>query len=134
MWVIPFQAIQFLPRFPKCLFRHNGVVLHHFTTDAIGDLLSVNSDGTYALTYPMPQKDGFGGTARRLVALVHKVNQSNLRENYVLNAAQISLTPTGILLPHQQSADAAVRDLTGRRILHPRRGIYIREGRKLLIH
>lgn len=118
----------------KDVFRHNGVILHHFTADALGDLLDVNPDGTYALTYPMAQKDGFGGTGRRIVALVHKVNKSNLRENYVLNAAQLAITTTGIREQRQQPADAALYDLSGRRVHSPRRGLYIRLGHKLLIY
>ena len=71
----------------KDVFRHNGVILHYFTSQAIGDQLSIEANGSYSVTYPMEEKVGFGGTARRLVAFVHKVNQSDPYDTYVLNGA-----------------------------------------------
>ena len=75
----------------KDVFRHNGVILHYFTSQAIGDLLSIEGDGTYSVTYPMAEAAGYGGTARRLVAFVHKVNRSDPYDTYVLNAAEMKL-------------------------------------------
>ena len=75
----------------KDVFRHNGVILHYFTSQAIGDLLSIEANGSYSITYPKEEKVGFGGTARRLVAFVHKVNQSDPYDTYVLNAAEMKL-------------------------------------------
>jgi len=80
----------------KDVFRHNGVILHYFTQEAIGDLLQTSEDGTYDIRYPAVEKEGFGGTGRRLVAFVHKVNKADLRDNAVLNATQSRLNTDGI--------------------------------------
>ncbi len=121
----------------KQVFRHNGVILHYFTEDAAGDRLTIQPDGKYAVAYPAAAKEGFGGTGRRLVALVHKMNKDDLRENEVLNAAQVSVTPTGVeAIKNGQptgSQLSAVYDLAGRRVMSPQRGLYIRGGRKLLV-
>ena len=121
----------------KDVFRHNGVILHHFTSEAVGDPLPVGADGTFALSYPAMAKEGFGGTGRRLVALVHKVDKGNLRENAVLNAAQLTLVPTGIGQTQggqpTRGQLSAVYDLAGRKVASPGRGIYLRGGRKLLV-
>jgi len=121
----------------KEVFRHNGVILHSFTKEAVGDLLEVQADGKYSLTYPVVEKEGFGGTGRRIVALIHKVNKNNLRENGVLNAAQVSVVPTGVeaIKDGQPTGSqlSAVFNLAGRKVMSPQRGLYIRHGRKVLV-
>ncbi len=134
----------------KEVFRHNGVILHYFTQEAIGDLLSTDSEGKYSVTYDLPTKEGFGGTGRRIVAFVHKVNKSKLSDNQVLNAAQSSLGTDGIIsMDNGQWTDdnevSSVYDLSGRKVLSHRsplttpqsarlpRGIYIKNGRKLVV-
>lgn len=127
----------------KDVFRHNGVILHHFTDNAVGDVLSVNSDGTFSVSFASVEKAGFGGNGQRLVALVHKVNKNDLRDNQVLNAAQMAYKTSGI---HQfenenQASEAAVYDLNGRRIQNWRqnaekslpKGIYIANGKKIVV-
>ncbi|MBR1732221.1 MAG: hypothetical protein IJ729_00535 [Alloprevotella sp.] len=116
------------------VFRHNGVTLHSYNTAPAGDLLAIDADkGTFSVSYPEVEKKGFGGTGRRLVAVVHKVNKDNLRDNEVLNAAQLDLNATGINSVHTTPAtDTATYDLLGRRVSHPVKGIYVRNGRKLL--
>ena len=120
------------------VFRHNGVILHHFTAEAIGDLLTTEAGGTYSLDYPMTEKAGFGGTVRRLVAFIHKVNRDNPYDNYVLNAAEMRLGgDDGISLPegNKEQGIPRIYDLQGRRItnsrLHP--GLYIRGNRKVMV-
>ena len=120
------------------VFRHNGVILHHFTAEAIGDLLTTEAGGTYSIDYPMTEKAGFGGTARRLVAFIHKVNRDNPYDNYVLNAAEMRLGgDDGISLPegNKEQGIPRIYDLQGRRItnsqLHP--GLYIRGNRKVMV-
>ena len=125
----------------KDVFRHNGVILHYYNSDPVGDLLSVEENGTYSVSFPAVEKEGFGGTARRLVAFVHKVNKSNLRDNQVLNAAQLQLT-SGIDVQELKTRNAAVYDLSGRKLpslqegiggrLLPK-GIYIQNGKKVVI-
>ena len=125
----------------KDVFRHNGVILHYYNSDPVGDLLSVEENGTYSVSFPAVEKEGFGGTTRRLVALVHKVNKSNLRDNQVLNAAQLQLT-SGIDIQELKTRNAAVYDLQGRKLpslqegaggrILPK-GIYIQNGKKLVI-
>ena len=123
----------------KDVFRHNGIILHYFTKEAIGDLLQVEDDATYSVSYPTVAKEGFGGTSRRLVAFVHKVDKASLRGNEVLNAAQQLLGNTGIEAPchegsDRRSADDKCYDLVGREIgkQRPARGMYIRNGKKWL--
>ena len=101
------------------VFRHNGVILHYYTKEAIGDLLTTNENGAYSLYYPVVTKAGFGGTRQRLVALIHKVDKENLRENYVLNATQTFLNADGIRGIDNSKfkiQNDAVYDLSGRRI------------------
>ena len=129
------------------VFRHNGVILHYFTTEAIGDLLSTEANGSYSVTYPMVEKTGFGGTARRLVAFIHKVNKDDLYDNYVLNAAEMSLDDEDGIISideGQLMMNNSVYDLQGRRIVKGQmangkwlqgnlpRGLYISNGRKII--
>ena len=131
------------------VFRHNGIILHYFTTDAIGDLLTTNSGGLYSVTYPMVEKAGFGGTSRRLVAFIHKVNKADPYDNYVLNAAELSFDEIDGIKSiddgQRTTDDESIYDLSGRRItaeaassrstLHTslKKGIYIIGGRKVII-
>ena len=125
----------------KDVFRHNGVILHYFTAEAIGDLLSTEANGSYSVTYPMIEATGFGGTARRLVAFVHKVNRDDPYDTYVLNAAEMHLDDEdGIdLIDNGQltidNEGAAIFDLSGRCVsnAHLPKGIYIVGGNKKVI-
>ncbi|MBR4433406.1 MAG: hypothetical protein IKS80_02730 [Bacteroidaceae bacterium] len=125
----------------KDVFRHNGIILHYFTAEAIGDLLSTEANGSYSVTYPMVEATGFGGTARRLVAFVHKVNKDDPYDTYVLNAAEMYLDDEdGIpsIDNGQLTIDnvgAAIFDLSGRRVsnAHLPKGIYIVGGNKKVI-
>jgi len=124
------------------VFRHNGVILHYFTTDAIGDLLTTEENGSYSVTYPMVEKPGFGGTARRLVAFVHKVNKNDPYDTFVLNAAELHLDEDdGIpsIKNGQLAIDNAVYDLSGRKfsteaISSLKKGLYIVGGKKKLVY
>ena len=115
----------------KDVFRHNGVILHYFTAEAIGDLLPTETNGSYSVTYPMVEKAGFGGTSRRLVAFVHKVNKSNPYDTYVLNAAEKRLDDEdGIReiqnskfnddgeIVNRKSSNSTCYDLQGRQIVN----------------
>lgn len=123
------------------VFRHNGVILHYFTTEAIGDLLSTEANGSYSVTYPMVEKAGFGGTARRLVAFVHKVNKDDPYDTYVLNATEMSLDdddaikgiPEGSENSDYSEYSDKWYDLSGRRVSNPKRGIYIKGNKKVVI-
>ena len=133
----------------KQVFRHNGVILHYFNQAAIGDVFTTDAEGHYSVTYPMVKKEGYGGTAQRLVAIVHKVNKNDLRENEALNAAQewLSGGPDGIRDVKNESVKSekwsdAVYDLSGRRIADSSSvtrhsslpsGIYIVNSRKVVI-
>jgi hypothetical protein len=131
----------------KKVFRHNGVILHYFTSEALGDLLQVQSNGSYSVTFPAVQKTGFGGTSRRYVAFVHKVNKNDLRDNQVLNATQLAIGQTAI---HEVSLESetdnsplgnpigsqGIYDLTGRRLSPTRplpHGLYLVGGRKVVV-
>ena len=119
----------------KQVFRHNGVILHYFTKEALGDQLEVQSNGSYRVTYPTIQKDGFGGTARRYVAFVHKINKDNLRDNTVLNAAQFPIIPTGINDLNQGVKPHGTYDLAGRQIVNRKlpKGLYVSNGHKIVV-
>ena len=136
----------------KDVFRHNGVILHYFTHEAIGDLLDIEANGSYSVTYPMTEKAGFGGTSRRLGAFVHKVNKNDLRDNSVLNAAELVMDATSIheiknekfFCPSSEATKVErkmkndVYDLSGRirgQMVNGKlaKGIYISNGHKINI-
>lgn len=127
----------------KDVFRHNGVILHYFTTEAIGDLLSIEASGLYSVTYPMVEKAGFGETVRRLVAFVHKVNKDDPYDTYVLNAAELYLDDDdGIPSIHnsQWTMDNEIYNLAGQQVVNHQlshrklpKGLYICNGRKTIV-
>lgn len=118
------------------VFRHNGVVLKMFNTAPLGDQLSPAADGTFSLTFPPIPSDvkSYGGTSQRLVALISRVNKENLRDNEVLNAAQLPLgTESGIQSINGKQQTSTIYDLQGRRqtgFTHS--GIYIVGGKKVV--
>ena len=126
------------------VFRHNGVILHYYNSDPIGDLLSVEENGRYSVSFPEVEKEGFGGTARRLVAFVHKVNKNDLRDNQVLNVAQLMLTSgiENVTQKENANGESNIYDLSGRKLpslqggdggrLLPK-GIYIQNGKKVVV-
>ena len=121
------------------VFRHNGVILHHFNEDPDGQPLHVLPDGTFHVAYNLVEKEGYGGTARRIVAFVHPTDKEHIQRNQVLNAAQLTVTPAdGIRQPqrHSQNASrtATLCDLAGRHLGNKplRPGIYIQGNRKVL--
>lgn len=127
----------------KDVFHHNGIILHYFTKEAIGDLIETDEQGRYDITYPNVEKTGFGGTGRRLVAFVHKVNKSNFGDNYVLNATETRVGADGIrgVDNAERKMSNEVFDLSGRRIPSGlksqssslKKGVYISNGRKILV-
>ena len=118
----------------KDVFCHNGVILHHFTSSAAGDLISPDTEGRYSMVFTSIEKEGFGGTRQRIVALVHRTNKENLRDNQVLNAAEIITQATGIqdLRLTKDTTPNATYDLQGRRISTLNKGVYIVNGKKIL--
>lgn len=116
------------------VFRHNGVILHCYCSDAAGDVLQVSADGTYRVSYPAVSKAGYGGTAQRIVAFVHRLDREHLRENAVLNAAQLYVGASGVSGVRAASIEAPTYDLSGRRVERPfRPGIYLSSGTKKVI-
>ena len=123
------------------VFRHNGVILHHFNSAALGDPIEAASDGTFSQTYPLVEAAGFGGTARRIVAFVHQINKDNLRENEVLNATQTYLygAPDGIGGVEAAGASgkgvgSGIYTLLGQRLSSSSsrlKGVYVIGGRKV---
>jgi len=105
------------------VFRHNGVILHHYTSNAAGDRLAIDSDGRFDVTFPAAEDvEGFGGTERRIVALVHPIDKNNLRKNTVLNVTQAYLT-TGISGVNDNGTEnIEIYDLSGRKVSSLRQG------------
>jgi len=118
----------------KEVFRHNGVILHHFNTQPAGDLLTVSATGAYDVSFPAVKREGFGGTERRIVAFVHRMNTAELRDNEVLNAAQVYLTQTAVETPRTIVRPTTLFDLGGRPVAprNLRPGIYLQGGRKVV--
>lgn len=120
----------------KDVFHHNGIILHYYTEDAIGDLLTTNENGSYSIFFPSVTKQGFGGTRRRLVAFIHKVDKSSLKDNTVLNATQFILGSDdieGIINSPSPNLNARY-DLAGRRINSPLpKGLYIHNHKKFVV-
>ena len=135
----------------KQVFRHNGVILHHYNKAPIGDELNTDADGLFSVTYPMVAKNGFGGKARRIVAFVHQVNKNDLRQNEVLNATQewLNGAPDGIRdmedgrwkmeddIVNSKSLNGKCYDLFGRCVANNSstlpKGIYIIGCRKVVL-
>lgn len=120
----------------KDVFHHNGIILHYYTEEAIGDLLTTNENGSYSIFYPSVTKQGFEGTRRRLVAFIHKVDRSSLKDNTVLNANQFILGSDGIEgIVHSPLPNLNARyDLAGRRINSQLpKGLYIHNHRKFVV-
>lgn len=78
------------PNSPSDLFetyRHNGVIRLNLCTESIGDLLSAEADGSYSVTYPaFSLKKGWNPANCHVVAFLHRINKTDMRDNYVLNA------------------------------------------------
>ena len=68
-------------------FRHNGIVRHMFTKQMRGDELTVAQDATFSVALdPVAWKDSWNWDNCQVVAFVHKCNEKNLADNFVLNA------------------------------------------------
>lgn len=114
-------------------FCHNGVILHTYNADPLGDLLDIDTaNGTFHVSYPDVTATRFGGTALRIVAIVHQVDKNNLRRNQALNAAQLWLEHTGIGQLRTTEHDSSVFDLQGRRLRKAQKGICIQNGKKVV--
>lgn len=126
-------------------FRHNGVIRHVFTKDALGDAITIERDGEkclYSMTFPWPEKLSplpiLDESRTDVVAFVHLTDTKAMASNYILNAGSLRLTAKtdGVSLPESApSAPASgCYDLQGRRVdeAHLESGIYIRNGQRIL--
>lgn len=123
------------------VFRHNGVILHHYNHNPAGDTLHTQTDGTFSVNYPLVDKQGFGGNARRIVALVHPTDTGNPQNNQVLNAAQIALNNADHIQPtyerqyHNNETPNTTYDIAGRQVNSnaTKQGFYIQGKRKFIV-
>ena len=126
-------------------FRHNGVIRHVFTKDALGDAITIERDGEkclYSMTFPWPTKLSplpiLDENRTDVVAFVHLTDTKAMASNYILNAGSLRLTAKtdGVSLPESApSAPASgCYDLQGRRVdeAHLESGVYIRNGQRIL--
>ena len=68
-------------------FRHNGIVRRMLTKVATGDLLSVAEDASFSVDLePVALKSSWKWENCQVIAFVHKYNEKNLADNFVLNA------------------------------------------------
>lgn len=120
-------------------FHHNGVVRAYYNTDIFGDALELGEDNTYDVTYPAQELDSsWVETNLRVVAIVHRVNRTNVDDNEALNAGQAWLARTSGIASTTTKGEASptVYDLQGRRLgtsIPQRRGLYVSGGRKVLV-
>lgn len=116
-------------------FRHRGVIRHCFSLGDNGDLMTINDDGSFDISF----NDITPGSDWKIencevVAFVHKVNTEDLSDNYVLNAGatrfndysqtsvesiadsdgiRISVTPTGRIVASDPMASLRIYTLSG---------------------
>lgn len=118
------------------VFKHNGVLRGTYNKEPIGDLLTVNADGTFDVSF-----DGISLISEeveknmRVVALLHRVNKADIADNFVLNAAEARWqVADGIhaVSPSRKDGEA-IYDLQGRRVAHPQHGVYIVGGKKVVL-
>jgi hypothetical protein len=71
----------------KDRFRHNGVIRSVLNSTPVGDLLNVDANGDYSVTFPLPAygADWIADNCH-YVAFVHRINKSDMSDNYVLNS------------------------------------------------
>ena len=77
----------------KDRFRHNGVIRHNFCTNVTGDQLVLGENNTYSVdfaTLPLANKNWKLQNCQ-VVAFVHMLNQTNMRQNQVLNANRLPM-------------------------------------------
>lgn len=77
----------------KDRFRHNGVIRHNFCTNLTGDQLVLGENNTYSVdfaTLPLANKNWKLQNCQ-VVAFVHMLNQTNMRQNQVLNANRLPI-------------------------------------------
>lgn len=117
------------------VFRHNGVQRGAFNSAPLGDLLEVQADGTFSVSFPaiaIPAE--CVEKNMRVVAIIHRVNQNDIADNYVLNATEARwLATDGVATVTRQDgaqAPEAIFDLQGRRVKNPAKGLYIVGGKK----
>lgn len=127
----------------KQRFKHNGIIRATYNADPEGDLITPDDEGNFTVTYPAvalltdrqaePVKY-WTENNMRVVAVVHKYNKDNLRDNYVLNAAETHWQTTGITTVNVQPRPAqdVIYNLQGQRLSRPTRGICIVNGRKVM--
>lgn len=128
-------------------FRHNGVVRHVFTKEALGDAITIERDGEvcfYSMTFPWPEKLSplpiLDESRTDVVAFVHLVDTDVMASNYVLNAGSMKLTAnadgigTVTAGTTANAASSECYDLQGRRV-NPKaayKGVYIQNGNRIL--
>lgn len=68
-------------------FCHRGVIRHVYNSDPLGDMLSIDADGNFEVSFPEAAlASDWDASKCSVIAAVHKVDKENLKENYVLNA------------------------------------------------
>ena len=68
-------------------FRHNGVIRSNLCTTTLGDKLTWDADGAFTVEYPKLDASKVKRRANaHVVAFVHRLNEQDLSDNYVLNS------------------------------------------------
>lgn len=79
-------------------FRHNGVKRHVFNVDGVGDMLTVDNEGNYTVTFdPITMDESWDVENCKILAYVSKVNKDDITDNGVLNANYKHLVETNIV-------------------------------------
>lgn len=79
-------------------YKHNGVIRANLCTNSLGDLVEIGTDGSYSVSYPEVKFNKDWNVENcHVVAFLHRINQSDPRDNYVLNAGDSKpFEPAGI--------------------------------------
>lgn len=78
--------------------KHSGIIRHNFNTQHIGDLISFgDDDNSFNFEYEAVEtKDDWNLDNCRVVSFVHKINPTDMTDNYVLNAGYFDLNPISV--------------------------------------
>ena len=112
-------------------------VIREILTDPEGD--AINAEGTIQATYTTTLYPEYNRENVYLVAFVHRDGSRGGKYMYVFNSAEGNITdPTGIISMENGQGEmdneaGAVYDLSGRRVALSTKGIYIRNGKKIVV-
>ncbi len=124
-------------------YRHNGIIRATYNLTDQGDLIEVDGNGNFEVRYEAVElktdptvepKKYWTEKNMRAVAVVHRYNTADIRDNYVLNAAEARWQTTDIMTVfHDLSQEKRIYNLAGQRLNRLQKGIMIVNGKKVVV-